>query len=89
MRAPIFKAVPDTHNDLVDLVNGETTIQVKNWTVVDQAVKFLCKCRPEVREKIINELANPNQWAVQLNQQPVLSCHHACASFRPLVLERN
>ena len=89
MTVPTFKAVPDTHGDIVDLVDGDTTIRVKNWMVVDQAVKFLCKCRPEVRAKIITELANPNQWAVPLIQIHDLSCPCVAVSTAPLADERN
>ena len=84
-----FKDVPNTHNDVVDITVDGKTIRVSNSQIVDQAVKFLCKCRPEVRATVISELANPNQWAVRSVLQHALPCHHACASFVPLVAEQS
>ena len=88
MKESIFQEVPNTHRDQVDITVDGKTIRVRNAEIVDQAVKFLCKCPPEWRTEVIAELANPNQWAVQSVPQLTSPCHHGCAAFAPLHAER-
>ena len=77
MNKPTFKNVPGTHKDEVDITLNDTTIRIRNWAIVEHAVSFLCECGPEARAEIIKELANPNQWAVPLIQQPIPPCPYA------------
>jgi len=89
MNEPKFQDVPNTCSDLVDITVDGETIRVRNSHIVDQAVEFLCKCTPDVRQKIISELANPNQRAVLSALQPVSPCCRVCASFVPLPAGQN